>query len=111
MSLAAQQKFQARFYTDPDLRKRSLADPMSVAGEFGIDIDEVKLMVDQDGQGMQVFTSALVRKRYKQASALLPGTALALKYEFQGLFEKYARNHPIPDIHRYESDALPLPRI
>ena len=57
MSLAAQQKFQARFYTDPDLRKRSLADPMSVATEFGIDIDEVKAMMENAGPGMQVFTA------------------------------------------------------
>lgn len=106
MSLAAQQKFQARFYTDPELRERSLADPESVAAEFGIDKELVKSMVEQGGHGMKVFTSALIRKRYKQATALLPVTAVALKYEFQRLFEEYAASHPIPDIHRYESDAL-----
>lgn len=106
MSLAATQKFQASFYTDHILRDRASADPESVASEFGISIEEVKAMVNQDGQGMQVFTTALVRKRYKQAAALLPVTAVALKYDFQRLFEEYALSHPIPDIYRYESDAL-----
>jgi hypothetical protein len=106
MSLQAQQAFWARFYTDPELRRRAAHSPETVAAEFRIGLQVVTDTLQSTQPGMEVFTQALVRKRYKQCTALLPLTAEAHREKFREAFSNYAEKHPVPDIYRYESDAL-----
>ena len=63
MSAAAVEKLLARLYTDASLRGEFLRDPRRVAGEAGLDTEEIDAFEVIDRPGLELAAESYERKR------------------------------------------------
>jgi hypothetical protein len=71
MSTVRFERFLARLYTDADLLRRFLADPMTTAARFGLDDTERSWLRDVDRAGLVFASESFGRKRASRRQPLL----------------------------------------
>lgn len=102
MSLLQFQNALARLYTDAGLRHRFVEDAEATGRELGLSEEETRQLAVLAADQVEFFARALVSKRGRVVSKLLPRTARALGDRFERLFARYA-SEPMPGGHREDA--------
>jgi hypothetical protein len=107
MGLAESQRLLARLYTDAALRARFAADPVGVAGEFGLTSEEAKSLASLPIDQLDDFAGSLIRKRRGEVESLLPMTLRALEAaRFASMFRRFVGGYVPIGIKKHRDDAV-----
>jgi hypothetical protein len=82
MSTVRFERFLARLYTDADLLRRFLADPMSTAARSGLDDTERSWLKDVDRAGLVFANESFGRKRASRRQPLMRRLLSVLRRRF-----------------------------
>ena len=82
MSTLRFERFLARLYTDADLLRRFLADPMNTAARHGLDETERSWLRDVDRAGLVFANESFGRKRASRRQSRLQRLLSAIRRRF-----------------------------
>lgn len=106
MGLAEVQRMLAHLYTDVELRRRFIADPIGVGRELGLTADESRQLAELSPEKINSFADSLQAKRLLEVGKLLPMTNRTIGDEFSRHFKRFAGTYSPAGIKKHLGDAL-----
>jgi hypothetical protein len=105
MSLIEQQNFLARLYTDENLRKSFLSDPLKIGAENDLSEKEIAELTQIIPEELNFFADSLFRKRLREVEKFLPLTCKALEESFEKFFREFSQIYNPKSIKKHLEDA------
>ncbi len=106
MGLMETQALLARLFTNAQLRRGFLEEPIATGKGFGLDAAEAETLARLDRREVEDFARSLLGKRALDARKALPLTARALGEAFDPLLFEAIEGAPAPQRHRADAAAL-----
>lgn len=106
MSLQEQQNFLARLYTDAEIRRDFLAEPLKIGFENNLnenEIAEIELILPEE---ITFFAESLFWKRLREVEKMLPLTKEFSSKNFASLFREFSQDFNPQTIKKHLEDAI-----